>query len=67
MLDSFLFSDDTNLLYTYKKARDLFYAIHLELEKIIQWFKTNIFSINIKKTKFTLFHKNYFKDQIPLK
>ena len=62
-----MFSDDTNLLHTYKNARDLFYAIHLEMEKIIQWFKANTFSINIKKAKFTLFHKKYFKDQIPLK
>ena len=30
-------------------------------------FKADKLSINIKKTKFTLCHKNYFKDEIPLK
>ena len=38
-----------------------------ELEKISQWFKANKLSINIKKTRFTLFHKNCFKDDIPVK
>ena len=37
------------------------------MEKISQWFKANKLSINIKKTKFTLFHKNSFKDEIPFK
>ena len=37
------------------------------MEKISQWFKANKLSINIKETKFTLFHKNSFKDEIPLK
>ena len=30
-------------------------------------FKADKLSINVKKTKFTLFYKNYFKDEIPLK
>ena len=37
------------------------------MEKISQWFKANKLSINIKETKFTLFQKNSFKDEIPLK
>ena len=45
----------------------MFYKINSELEKISQWFKANKLSINIKKTKFTLFHKNSVKDEIPLK
>ena len=37
------------------------------MEKIIQWFKANKLSSNIKKTKFTLFHKNSSKDHKPVK
>ena len=37
------------------------------MEKISQWFKASKLSINIKKTKFTLFHKNSSKDDIPVK
>ena len=37
------------------------------MEKISQWFKANTLSINIRKTKFTLFHKNFSKHGIPVK
>ena len=37
------------------------------MEKVSQWFKANKLSINIKKTKFILFHKIFFKDNIPVK
>ena len=37
------------------------------MEKVSQWFKANKLSVNIKKTKFTLFHKNSSKDDIPVK
>ena len=62
-----MFTDDTNFFYSHKNIKDLFYTINSELEKISQWFKTNKLSINIKKTKFTLYHEKYFKDEIPLK
>ena len=39
----------------------------MELDKIEQWFKANKRSSNLQKTKYTLFHKNYSKDDIPLK
>ena len=45
----------------------IFNFLNSELEKISQWFKVNKLSINIKKTKFTLFHKNSSKDDIPVK
>ena len=66
-LDSIMFADDTNFFYSHKNVKDLFYTVNSELEKISQWFKANKLSINIKKTKFTLFHKNSFKDEIQLK
>ena len=62
-----MFADDTNFFYSHKNIKGLFYTVNSELEKISQWFKANKLSINIKKTKFTLFHKNSFKDDIPVK
>ena len=50
-----------------KNIKGLFYTANSELEKISQWIKANKLSINIKKTKLTLFHKNYSKDDIPVK
>ena len=62
-----MFADDSNFFYSHKNIKGLFYTVNSELEKISQWFKANKLSINIKKTKFTLFHKNSFKDETPLK
>ena len=66
-LDCIMFADDTNFFYSHKNIKGLFYTVNSELEKISQWFKANKLSINIKKTKFTLFHKNSSKDDIPVK
>ena len=38
----------------------------MELERISEWFKANKLSSNIKKTNYTLFHKNSTKDGLPL-
>ena len=57
-----MFTNDTNFCYSHKNIQGLFYTANSELEKISQWFKPNKLSINIKKTKFTLFHKNSFRD-----
>ena len=62
-----MFADDTNFFYSHKNIKGLFYTVNSELEKISQWFKANKLSINIKKTKFTLFHKNSSKNDIPVK
>ena len=66
-LDCIMFADDTNFFYSHKNIKGLFYTVNSELEKISQWFKADKLSINIKKTKFTLFHKNSSKDDIPVK
>ena len=42
-------------------------TVNNELDKIGEWFKTNKLSLNVKKTKYTFFHKNSIKDDIPLK
>ena len=62
-----MFADDTNFFYSHKNIKALFYTVISELEKISQWLKANKLSMKIKKTMFKLFHKNYFKDEIPLK
>ena len=66
-LDCFMFADDTNCFYSHKNKKSLIYTANLTFEKISQWFKANKLSISKKKTKFTLFHNNYLKDEIPLK
>ena len=53
--------------YSHKNIKGPFYTVNSELEKMSHWFKPNKLSINIKKTKFILFHENSFKVDIPLK
>ena len=62
-----MFADDSNFFYSHKNIRGLFYTVNSELEKTSKWFKANKLSINIKKTKFILFHQFSFKDEISLK
>ena len=67
ILDPITFADDTNLFYSQKNIHQLFTKINEELEKIGDWFKANKLSLNNKKTKYTLFHKNSIKDDLPVK
>ena len=59
----------TPIFILIKILRVFFYSITVnsELEEISRWYKANKLSVNIKRTKFTLFHKNYFRDEIPIK
>ena len=61
-----MFADDTNLLYSHKNIKILFKYANDELEKNPQWFKVNLLSLNVGKTKFTLFLKPRDKDNLPL-
>ena len=63
-LDCIMFADDTNFFYSNKNIKCVFYIVNLELKKMRQWFKGNKLSTNIRKTKFGLFYKNSFKDDI---
>ena len=67
ILDPIMFADDTNLFYSHKNIHQLFAKVNEELEKIGDWLKINKLSLNNKKTKYTLFHKNSIKDDLPLK
>ena len=53
--------------FSHKKIKGFFHTVNSELEKTSQWFKDNKLSINIKETKFTLFHKSSSKDDMPVK
>ena len=62
-----MFADDTNIFYSHQNISSLFMTVNNELDKIGKWFKANKLSLNVKKTKYTFFHKNSIKDDIPLK
>ena len=61
-----MFADDTNLFYTHKYIRCLFSDVNKELTNVNEWFVVNKLSLNVKKTKYSFFHKPSKKDNIPL-
>jgi hypothetical protein len=61
ILNSILFADDTNLFYSNKDINYLFETVNKELAKLSEWFIANKLSINIKKTKYTFFHRLHEK------
>ena len=61
-----MFADDTNLLYSHKDINAVFLKVNNKLHKIIQWFISNKLLLNIKKTKYSLFHKRSKQDDILL-
>ena len=63
ILDSVMFAYDTNLFYSHQNISDIFSTEDSELD-INQWFKANKLSLNIEKTKYTLFHKKSAKNEI---
>ena len=67
VLDSIMFAHDTNLFYSHQNIETLFRTVNCELEKICEWFRPNKFSLIVIKTNFTLFHKNFTKNKLPLK
>ena len=67
ILKPIMFADDTNLFCSGKHIKTLFQAAEIELEKTAIWFKANKLSLNESKTKFTLFHKSWDNDNLPLK
>ena len=65
-LDPIMSADDTNLFYDHKNLRTLFSLVNQELQKINEWFEANKLSLNVGKTKYSLFHKPSRKDDLPL-
>ena len=62
-----MFADDTNLFFSHRNISTLFLTVNNELHEIAEWFKAKRLSLNIKKAKYTFFHKTSVKDNILLK
>ena len=52
-----MFTNNTNLFFEYKDISVLFSTVNRELQNINEWFISNKLSLNVKKTKFSIFHK----------
>ena len=52
--------------FTRKDIRYLFQIVNQEFENINQWLISNKLSLNIKKTKYSFFHKPSQKENTPL-
>ena len=66
LIDPIMFADDTNLFYSDENINTLFTTVNNELQNINEWFISNKLSLNVKKTKYSFFHKSRQKDDIPL-
>ena len=53
-----MFADDTNFFFEHSKINTLFKTVSDELIKINEWFSANKLSLNVGKTRFSLFHKS---------
>ena len=66
VLEPIMFADDTNLFFEHTDLRILFSMVNNELKKIYEWFNVNKLSLNVGKTKYSLFHKPSKTDDLPL-
>ena len=64
-LTPIMFADDTNLFISNPNIENLFETMNEELRKVANWFKTNKRSLNISKTKYSLFHSTRKRKIIP--
>ena len=55
-LTPIMFVDDTNLFISDSNIENLFQTMNEELRKVASWFKASKLSLNISKTKYSLFH-----------
>ena len=62
LLDSIMFADNINLFYSNKDINTAFLKVNDELQQIHE----RLLSLNVKKTKYSFFHKPSKKDNIPL-
>ena len=60
-----MFPDDTNLFISDSNIENIFETINEELRKVANWFKANKLSLNISKTKYSLFHSTRKRKDIP--
>ena len=62
-----MFADDTNLFLSDENISELFQQMNKELKSVSTWFKANKLSINIDKTKWTIFYPTSKKRFMPTK
>ncbi|MFZ2539325.1 MAG: reverse transcriptase family protein, partial [Oscillospiraceae bacterium] len=55
ILQTIMFADDTNLFLSGKNLQTLEHQLIMELNKVSEWFNTNLLSLNIKKTSYIMF------------
>ena len=65
-LDRIKLADDTNLFYEHKDLKTFLSLVNQELQKVNEWFEANKLSLNVGKTKYSLFNKPSRKDDLPL-
>ena len=67
VLDPVLFADNTYLFCSDNNIGTLFETANQELSQINDWFLANKLSLNVRRTKYMLFHKLTDQENIPLK
>ena len=67
ILNRIMFADDTNHFHEYKNIIKIFTTVNEELMNINEWLMANKLSLNVGKTKYSLFHKPNRVDDLPLK
>ena len=67
VLNPIMFADDTNLFFSHSDINILFEKMNKELTNVSNWFNANKLSLNVKKAKFSFFHKPSKKDNTPLR
>ena len=65
ILSPIMFADDTNLFYSSSSINVLYNTVNRELHKVHEWFQVNKLSLNLKKTKYSLFHSSHQRKKIP--
>ena len=60
-----MFSDNVNLFISDSNIENLFKTMNEDLKKVVTWFKANKLSLNISKTKYSLFHSSRKRKDIP--
>ena len=64
-LTPIMFANDTNFFISDSNIENLFKTVNKELRTVANWFKANKLSLNISKTKYSLFHSTRKRKDIP--
>ena len=67
VLNSIMFADDTNIFLSHSDIKLLLEKMNKELTNVSNWFNANKLSLNVKKTRFSFFHKSSKKDNVLLR